>query len=77
VTGGELQPRGAPERLREPVGDHGGRESGIACGQSLAEDEDVGPGGEELGREEVPDAAERGDDLVEDEHDVVTVAEGP
>ena len=77
VTGRELQPRRSPESLREPVRDHRCRERDVAAGQPLPEHEDVGPGREELGCEQMPGAAEPGDDLVEDEDDVVPVAQLP
>ena len=77
VAGRELQARGAPERLRDPLGEHRRGERDVAAGEALPEDEDVGPGREVLRGEELPDTAEAGDDLVEDEHDVVPVAELP
>ncbi len=77
VAGCELDPGRPPEGTCQPVGDHRRRQRDVPAGQALPEHEDVRPGVGELGCEEAAGAAEAGDDLVEDEDDVVPVAQGP
>ena len=74
VAGEELRAGFAPEGLRHAVGHEHHRQRTVAAGDALAAAEDVWPDARVLGAKPFAGAAEAGDDLVEDEQDVVLVA---
>ena len=63
------------ERLGEAVADHHAAQRRVAGGDALGERDHVGLVAVALAAEHVAEAAERGDDLVADEQDVVLVAD--
>ncbi len=63
------------ERLGDAVADHHTAEGRISTGEALRERDHVGLVAVALTAEHVPEAAERGDDLVADEEHVVLVAD--
>ena len=65
----------APEGPGDFVVDQDCGEWGIAAADSFAAGEDVGPNAEHLGGEEIPGTPEAGDDFIEDQEDVVFVAD--
>src|SRR5439155_22340908 len=67
----------APEGPRHPLLDQDARQWCVAAADSLAEAQQVGGDAIQVGREQVAGASEARDDFVEDEQDVVAIADCP